>query len=123
PYHTRKFSPILDVSPHLSHIIHLNQNLTLQPEIGFPYRELLLPEKHLLLELSNACSVMTNPYQRIRVYQLDEPGASMITDYILHRMILMAKGLSSCREMPPERQEQVVKQNLIKMMMLQSAVI
>lgn len=94
---------------------------SIPPEIGFPEDELLLPEKYLLNEVHSAGELLKNPYKRIREFaQLDPEYTGRMTEFILFRLIRMAKQLNGFASKTKEMQGTLLKHGLIEMMVLNS---
>lgn len=96
-------------------------------ELGLPSRELLDGEKHLIEELTSACVVLQNPYQRIvdahnESYYFGPNRTSDIfrTQYHFYRMIQMAKRLTTFRRLLLPDQVSMLKSSLVEMLNIQS---
>lgn len=99
----------------------------LLPELGLPSRELLYGEKHLIEELTQACLLLQNPYQRIidahnenYYYGTNRTSAIFRTQYHFFRMVRMAKRLTSFRSLPSFDQVAMLKATLVEMLNIQS---
>lgn len=95
-------------------------------EIGFPTRELILPEKCLIRELSSACAVLQNPYHQIRDISSQkklklQTDDLLLTQHYFFRMIRMAKGLGSFSTFSTNDQAMMLKQRLLEMVAIRSA--
>ena len=95
-------------------------------EIGFPRRELMEPEKMFIKEISNACALLQNPYQKIidcnnDYYYMGAYNSQFFrTKYHFHRMIRMSKRLHCFASLTQADQVLMLKTTLVEMMTLQS---
>ena len=67
----------------------------LPPELGFPSRDLILPEKFLIENLVSACSVLVNPYKAIRYFDDVYPKSARISPHFFKRLKQMCESLNS----------------------------
>ena len=93
-------------------------------EIGLSNRELILPERCLLKELTDACNVLKNPYKRILVFNnYDSVRSCRITEYTFHRLIRMSKRLSRFSQLPLSDQANMLKLGLLEMLAIRSVLV
>lgn len=96
-------------------------------ELGLPSRELLDGERNLIEELTSACVLLQNPYQRIidaqnESYYFGSNRTSDIfrTQYHFYRMIQMAKRLKTFRSLLLSDQVAMLKLSLVELLNIQS---
>ena len=115
-----KYDPVMEFFPRIS------SNSSPLKDMGFSNRELILPERCLIKELSDACSILKNPYKRI-IYitfsSQDTPHQCHITEFFIHRLIRMSKRLSSFSQLSLNDQVNLLKCGLIEMLCLRSVLL
>lgn len=121
PATTSSFEELIESQPSPS------SSSSLLLELGLPSRELLDGEKHLIEELTSACVLLQNPYQRIvdahnESYYFGSNRTSDIfrTQYHFYRMIQMAKRLKSFRSLLQPDQVSMLKSRLVELLNIQS---
>ena len=107
--------------PVIEDVPRIGTNEVMLREIGFSNRELILPERCLIKELTEACSVLKNPYKRILVFNnYDSVRSCRITEYSFHRLIRCAKRLSRFSMLPLGDQAKMLKYSLLEMLAMRS---
>jgi len=123
PYNSFKnnqspYEAILEFMPYIQNCDTNQALVPLTSELGFPPRELILPEKYLLMELTNACTVLQNPYKRYEYFDLSNSGR--MTEYTFYRLIRMCKQLSAFSQLCRVEQGLVLKRSLLRLLHMRS---
>lgn len=112
------YDPVIEFVP------RIGTNDVMFREIGFSNRELILPERCLIKELTDACTVLKNPYKRILVFNnYDSVRSCRITEYSFHRLIRMSKRLSRFSQLPLSDQAKMLKFSLLEMLAIRSVLV
>ncbi len=91
--------------------------------IGFSVREFTFTEKCLLQELSNACSVLQNPYRSLRHISAEQNNLlniSLISEHFLRRLVQMCSKLDGFRALEPVDQKAMLRSSLLEMTAIRS---
>src|SRR5699024_10114139 len=94
----------------------------LLPDLGFPDHELLLQERNILLELTSACTLLKNPYKRMREHTFGNSGCR-VHGYYFYRLIRSALRLTTFGSKSRSIQGRLLKDNLMRMMALRSVLL